>query len=295
MTNPIRQHYVPRFYLNNFINQSNDQIYVFDSDLKKSFKTKSHNIAIEKNFYTLHGTDEIISDEYYIEKALSVYEGKHSKMLLNILEKKELPSDKESFLEFIALTFVRGKLIRKVITDVTLEVLEKTINILDRQGRLPPPPPGLNKEDIKIKVTNTPHLIHMVEYFSATYRAIFANRNWKLIFSNHKDFHFITSDNPLISFMIEEKDFTFFSSPLHDIDGHLFFPLSPTVGLLGFYKSTPVSTLLEPWEVARLNSFMYIQSSKQIYSNSSFFMFQFLAPPSLDQNAIKKFDISLWM
>ncbi len=86
MSDPIRQHYVPRLYLKNFAFTKNNslKIYAIEKFSKKIFESNIENIAVEKDFYTVNR----LSDKYAWEKfyANSV-EPEMNKLIKNIIAK----------------------------------------------------------------------------------------------------------------------------------------------------------------------------------------------------------------
>ena len=80
--NPIRQHYVPKFILKNFVN-INNTVFVFDKENSKNFQSSINNIFVSKNFYT-------IDNNFYIEKYYSNEETSISNIIQDILIKKTI-------------------------------------------------------------------------------------------------------------------------------------------------------------------------------------------------------------
>jgi hypothetical protein len=87
-----RQHTVPRFYLERFVNPSTGKVSVFDKFTKRTFETSVWNIAQERYFYDLQS--ESIKAEYRntgidlqgVEKALAVIEGYFANALDALLD-----------------------------------------------------------------------------------------------------------------------------------------------------------------------------------------------------------------
>ncbi len=72
MKGPVKQHYVPRFYLANFCtNKKKGTIYCYDKVTDKSFATNIVNAAEQKMFYGVKG---LVSDE--VEKSLARVESR---------------------------------------------------------------------------------------------------------------------------------------------------------------------------------------------------------------------------
>ena len=105
------QHYVPRFYLENFvtnIKKSKNQIFCFDKISSKTFSSSIKNIACESFFYDLSN-----DNEQSTEIALSKLENKFSIAIKNLIENPDInllsSEDRETISEFIIIQEFRTK------------------------------------------------------------------------------------------------------------------------------------------------------------------------------------------
>lgn len=103
------QHYIPKFYLNNFCsikNGSEYTIFCFDKLREESFPSNTKRIGCQKYFYD---TDEDINQS--VEKTLGKLDTKFSstyRKLLDIKSVKELHiEEKETMAYYIANQFIR--------------------------------------------------------------------------------------------------------------------------------------------------------------------------------------------
>ncbi len=111
-----KQHYVPRFYLNNFTS-SDDNIFVYDKVAGKVFNTGVKNIACERYFY-----DSVkFENEQYLEKHYSLLESEFALFYSDFISKIEssekeniLKSDKKIFSRFLVLQIDRTKEYREM-------------------------------------------------------------------------------------------------------------------------------------------------------------------------------------
>lgn len=78
------QHYVPRFYLNFFSN--NSKLWCFDKTNSKNFETNINKIASEKYFYDDALIDQL-TGEQTLEKTLSEMENDLAPRLKNLFQK----------------------------------------------------------------------------------------------------------------------------------------------------------------------------------------------------------------
>lgn len=121
--NKLSEHYVPKFVLKNFT-FDNNQIWVFDKQTDKKFKTNIDNIASENKFYDFNFKNVVLT----LEPSLSTFESKVAKIITEIVTKKTLfflkKEDKIILSYFFALQFVRTKQFRLMFKN-GLESLKK--------------------------------------------------------------------------------------------------------------------------------------------------------------------------
>src|SRR2546423_15005720 len=99
-----RHHYVPRFYLNGFIDPVNEPfIWVYQKGESQIIKATAENIALEKHYYSFTSpTGEKDSETF--ENALSEMEGKAAPIIAKIKRGQTLNEDDRAvFAVFLAL------------------------------------------------------------------------------------------------------------------------------------------------------------------------------------------------
>src|ERR1035437_8972537 len=123
MTKVKNQHYVPRFYLNHFLNDSG-KIWAFDKWLSKEYITNVNSIANENYFYDHSNSHAISVEEQFIEKRLSEVEGQIAPVYESLIS--DLNSDRFTSLsedirnclcQFLVIQILRGKETRKDMFD----------------------------------------------------------------------------------------------------------------------------------------------------------------------------------
>ena len=102
------QHYVPRFILRHFCEKKN-QIWVFDKQKSRKFKTNIKNVAGEGGFYDF----EVLGHNFTYETSIAEFEGQASRPIKKIIEKENIKAidEKEKIIvsRFLSLQFVRTK------------------------------------------------------------------------------------------------------------------------------------------------------------------------------------------
>lgn len=123
MSNPIKQHIIPEFYLKYFANPQG-YLEVYDSEQDKFFEPqKPSNTGYKKHVYTIEKPDN--AKDYNIELALSQIEGIAKPILDKLIAQKRINSREKSELSlFFALLYQR--------TIKYLNHMEDFINVLNK-------------------------------------------------------------------------------------------------------------------------------------------------------------------
>ena len=100
-----RQHYLPKFYLAGFTNESG-KFWIFDRENKEFRIQTPKNTAVEKEYYTL--INEKGERDYIIEDLVSFVEG-HTKPIFEKLEKRKKINkiEKENLALFVSILWTR--------------------------------------------------------------------------------------------------------------------------------------------------------------------------------------------
>lgn len=211
MPNPKRQHYIPRFYLNNFSNDG--KIWLFDR-YKKEYRYQSiKDTAVIKDYYTLKNESK---KDYKIEKLLGDVENESKKIIDKFLNKKELTEyDKITFSIFLALIFTRTPDFEKTINEFTDKAVKKihnfVFNDIDKtriQLKYLEEKTGkkydlsaeefydfIKEEKYEIKYDRINMIFMMIHQATGLFPHFF-NKDWVII--NSDNAKLITSDNPLV-------------------------------------------------------------------------------------------------
>lgn len=195
------QHYVPRFYLKNFLNKER-RFWAFQKDSKKIFQTTPDNVANEKFFYDLPIMDDALGEEQAIEKYLSTFESIIAPLLAGFLKKVDareidsLDEDLRSLLcDFLVLQIIRTKAQRE--GTIQMNALLKT-NLIESGW--------LSETQInEIKSSNVDETAKRIQLerivsdggMKGEFSAILKGHIW-LLFKNLTKTPYYTSDHPVI-------------------------------------------------------------------------------------------------
>src|SRR5438445_6655488 len=195
MTNSIRiQHYVPRFYLQNFSNKQRDAFLVncFDKTSQKIFRVNIENVAAERYFYD---TDKYTNQ--LVEKSLGRHESEfnaaYQKMMkvknYRALKKKE----RTSLLFFMSSQEIRTREMRESLKDMVQQIhkrllRERLSDHLREQIEEAGTDAAIKDLHVKVLVEDVPKIV-----------AIMAQMKWVLM-QNRTNMPFWTSDHPVNRF-----------------------------------------------------------------------------------------------
>lgn len=229
MSNAKNQHYIPQFYLREWVDSNTPQghepyVWVFDRKTRKGRKKAPHNIFSETDLYTINLKSG--GKVYAIEEALSNLEGKYATIFREKI-KNHLPLNEEENIFLCA--FVGAMLQRTIRHKDTLEkfyddIIERTES-LERQNNLQP------KESLKLKkqkenvhklglVKSLPDLTELLMKMSVAF-----------LCAENTASEFVTSDDPCNLFNPDLQFQHFYSPGLGQKNIQLTLPLSPKIML----------------------------------------------------------------
>lgn len=194
------QHYVPRFYLKNFMD-SNERIWVYDKKNKSTFNPSIINVACENFFYDNDEIDLVFNEEQYLEKLYSSKEAEFAPFLLEFITKLEsdkinviTSDDRETFSNYLVLQIDRTKEHR----EESIQFYQAIIKQLRAKGVTEDQIKefGFDEEEINPKEL---HLESILTSFKMdkTFIDILKDHIW-LVFKNETSQPFYTSDNPIV-------------------------------------------------------------------------------------------------
>lgn len=265
MSNPIKQHIIPQFYLKYF---SNNQGYleVYDSEQDKFFEPqKPSNTGYKKHVYTIETLDN--AKDYNIELALSQIEGIAKPIIDKLIAQKRINTREKSELSlFFALLYQRtikyfdhmedfinvlNKSRFKLINSTTKEIREKNKDIIKELEQPPTKNQILSLSFGNIEFTNM--LIN-----------VFEKQNW-IIFVIPKEFNIITTDAPVI------EDYSDVTENIKSFPtANKIIPLSSNMVLCVAKKGSQFKylTVQDKEQIKGLNTVIYINRNRFIYSKN---------------------------
>lgn len=262
MSEPKLHHYVPRFYLNYFLDP-NQRLWIYDKEADRVFATAPNRIAAENQFYRLPGPIVSSSDPLSIEKALAALESRASAIIAHVVAevknlapaKKVTISDDEKLVlsEFLASQHFR-----------TLELRDLMLYLLKDSGLIGDSLTDDEQKATQFLILSESGLLEKLE--ESIYYAI-----W-IFAKNVGKIPLITSDHPVCIKSSYNKMWLKGVEPLLD-GSYLVFPMTPELVLYCkeptfWSKLKPLDSCVSPVE---LNADMvHHENSGQAFMASRF-------------------------
>jgi Protein of unknown function (DUF4238) len=286
-------HYIPQFYLRGFSAGfgRQAQVFVFDSDTKKSFTTLVRNIGSKRHFNRVEARGV---GPNHLEDGMAEIEAEIAPHLQQVIEAKAFPSPEHfnSIMNLMALLSVRNPRLRRNISDFHRRVVEGIMSVSvsskeiwesqtkKMRDRGVPVREGVTYEDMKrfhheknyeIVIDQT-HLIGLeLEMVKPVLKQL-SHRSWCFA-AAPKDHQFITCDDPTVLSWNEKVKQPNPYSPGHGLQNTIVsFTLSPELALVGLFADLPERSNYFPDQVTALNTAVARHSRNQIYARDGNFM-----------------------
>ena len=259
-----KQHYVPRFYLKNFVNQNGDLNVLNLKDERMEKPTHDKSVCYEYYFYAAKtGMPDELSQ--YIEKVFHPLENSIPKKLPDIINKihknqQILDDDRKIIANLMSMLWVRTPNMRNKIQQIANHTIKQVRKLNPKE----------NIEPYKIK-NNIIHLDFINEVICNidSFSNLFYNMNWIIYIARGKE-TFITSDSPVVEFYQPP------TSPLEspNLKKTVFFPLTSQILIkLNFQsnleKIKPIIIFEEDeMKIKSLNMIISNHSQKYAFSNN---------------------------
>ena len=132
MNEPVKHHFVPRFYLKGFTKgySEKDTLWVSDSETGRLYDSNVIRSAFENDFYRADVNPDV--DPMWIEKFLgNSVEPKMADALREVLQSNSVPADPElldSFIVLVATSMARGRAMRRLLSALIHESIKEKID-----------------------------------------------------------------------------------------------------------------------------------------------------------------------
>lgn len=280
-----RHHYVPRFYLEGFIDPKNKPyIWIYEKGKQYIKKATAKDIAVEKHYYSFI-TETGTKDSETFEDAFAELETKSAPILQNIKSGEAInDQEKQTLSYFIAYTMTRvpnyrkniesigGKLIKKsmkmIVSDK--EVFKNKVNKLEKERgekfkhTVEDYIEAIQKDLIDVKV-HPGFSLGMIG-IAKELAPIFYKMDWAFLKATD-EYDFLTSDNPLYYFDPTYSPKTFDGIGLLHNNIEVYFPISRNIMLIGTWKNFKGYHQLKNKHVRDINKRTVIFALRFIFSS----------------------------
>lgn len=254
MTKKKRHHYIPRFYLDGFVDPYNKPyIWVYEKGSPNIIKATARSIAVKKHYYSFT-TSNGKRDSETFENILAKIEGKVAPIFQKIKHHESLDDqERRSFATFLAYTMTRVPCYRENIERVAADTIKKLSVIWashptgfksmvekferDRGNKI-----GMSIEKLRKFMLNGQYDITVDPQFSLGMAAM-AKHLTPVLFSTNwtfweatDDYKFVTSDNPLSYLDPTHDPRSFYGVGLLNENIEITFPISKDLMFVGIWK-----------------------------------------------------------
>jgi hypothetical protein len=286
MSNPIKHHYISKFYLKNFTKSgaSKQTLYAYDKVKKKYFKSNPKDICHIRNFNKI----SFPGKEYIVETEQAKMESIIAISFKKVIESNAYPDEEQltHILSFISLISLRHPRMRGIfdkfyeqITDkismmtmateeryvsscIQAGIAENDIIPYEKQKEF-----VLDKSRYKIEINQEVHIKSEQENMEHILDILY-QRNWYLIISDEAIGEFITSDHPVSLISLVKLP------PLYGVGygmkkTEVCFPISKYLAFIGVfedYDNTNKTIKATKELVKDINMRTYNFAMKQVFS-----------------------------
>ena len=228
-----RHHYVPKAYLKAFCDKGG-KLRVYRKDCPNEPLHQVPDATQFRRYYYSQPIPHGGQDNNALEAAFASIEAHWPETVAKMHARCDVNDRLENILQFIALQRVRVPASRDATESMLAQTVKDTMKVMLTNGKIPPPPPGLEDLPTQVQVAIDPHRsIHSMVPMLETIGKLFSLIGFAAVHNNTK-WPFITSDNPVLWFdpslpFDEQRPYT-----IHP-DGPVFlaFPVSPKLALIG--------------------------------------------------------------
>lgn len=278
MSDTRRHHYVSQFYLRNFADAASSRfLYVIDKKENRDFKSSTVNVAQERDFHRVD-IDGVAPNA--VEDTLAAFEGAVATSMREIRQRQLVSRDEygQTLIHYLALLLVKNPRTRSMINHLTNTILSEfgrreaaNADSFRRKNGDSEETETLRQAllagDYNVSLRNEGHLD--TEFFTAPSLApLLLQRTWNFV--TVADGQFITCDHPVV---LMRNGPGLLGVAHRDVD--VFFPLSPSEGIIGAFDVSESVITASRENVAILNAKVAWSAYRQVFAQDK--TFEYLA------------------
>lgn len=233
-----RHHYVPKAYLKSFCD-NNGKLCVYRKDAPTELLRQAPDATQFRKYYYSQPKPTGGQDNNALEAVFSSVEAHWPETVAKLHTRGDVNDRLENIFQFIALQRARVPASRDAAESMLAQTVKDTMKGMQRNGEIPPLPPGFGGLLNQVEVAIDPHMsIHAMVTMLEGVGSLFSQIGLAAI-HNNTELPFITSENPVLWFdpslpFEEQRPYTI--QPGGPI--LLVFPVSPKLVLLGSTQYT---------------------------------------------------------
>jgi hypothetical protein len=263
-----KQHFLPQSYLKRFSN--NEQVYVHNFQLGKSYINNVQDAACIDDFYTVETINKKL-DDCIEHEFLANFENKADPIIEKIINNNYIPENEEKriFCSYLALMQTRGLWFRQITIEMfenfSLELFEQLMTdekLYNETMKKVEQKYGINNDlpfekakeirhDFALK-SNIPRTYYVKEMMqiAVVLEDLFYEMNFNILYIPiYRLFKYITSDKPFVV-MTDNKEG---KKWIEDPQAEVYFPLSSSKCLMLDFKNYPIIRKAQRHEIAFFN------------------------------------------
>lgn len=194
-------HFVSQVHLRRFVDQTTDRLNAIRKSDLKEFSPRTQDVCrIEEG-----NSNSYLTESRAIESFLKTVEGPYNSAVDRFVEGRPDATSIHALAGFLGYVLTCSPAAMRIGSEPLKAFLHSEVNLLEKLGELPPSPPALGSKNLsellddgivhfKIdpkypQAIGTTNILHRL--------VIFGNSRWELLFNNHADCPFFTSDFPV--------------------------------------------------------------------------------------------------
>lgn len=256
ISGPKRQHFLPRFYLENF--SENGLVAVYDRKTDEVRLQQPINTGVIGHFYTM--SDNEGRKRFELEQLLSDYEAKAKPVIDKLAARESLDADERANLAiFVALGAMRTPdvvdSVKMCTSGLVTDIMKAMFDNVDVvAARLHEDPAYADKPEHEVRIeaksmvdmaqtdtvkvtTNHQWAVGLAIEMARTIAPLFAGRDWAVIHRDSDKKSFVTTDAPVLLTTVAPRPNNFWGVGFGNTDALVFFPLKESCTLAMFGNS----------------------------------------------------------
>ncbi|NUU41843.1 DUF4238 domain-containing protein [Tardiphaga robiniae] len=299
-TEPRKHHYVPQFYLRNFVD-AKGMLLVADRGKKKVFRSKPPGVANERDFNRIEADG---LDANAVEKLLSEFEGEIAPHLKNVIATKSLADEKDraAMVNLMAALSLRNPKRRAELSRAMENGARRLLGSRDRYEQYVANMKKAGKWNGDAAFTLGELEVALAETnLKPAHEALVAaeidhhdhvadqlwQRKWVVVEAAPDSSGFITTDDPVAICWTDAGQHAGDRPGMTEADSEIIFPLSPRLALRGrFDFEADTFEKAGPETVGAMNTHMINHADKQVYSDTHAFKYAVVEGNALKSGAV---------